>query len=346
MASGNQSKAMWRCCAEIDYGMKKANNILLLLFLLVVASGRAQLFEFGMETVTGPAHTTFRGDLAKLAGFSELTITRGQVDTALLNIGIDAPRWLRDLYPGVRIQIDQEINRKMTRNISGVRFYGHLKWIGGSFTVSDPRLTQPQESRKLKNQIKAIRLSLAGDAEALSEHLALMALADVNRVNPFFAKRYDLDAYVCLDKFIMGDRPLLEWGSDNQNTIQLNLTVGMRFTADPSPAVDLGSVLFVRERLDSLMKGRLLAPVENITGAIAEGIQNVVFGRFRDPRTVPSIGWVARGELPVYFGGGFAVLGGAEWSFNSHIAARGTRPMHSIYGFAGLRWTVIGKRRR
>ena len=47
-----------------------------------------------------------------------------------------------------RIEVDQEVNRKVNRNIRGVRMYARFKWVGASFTVSDPRLTEKPESKR------------------------------------------------------------------------------------------------------------------------------------------------------------------------------------------------------
>jgi hypothetical protein len=315
-----------------------------IMMLLGAVELPAQAFEVGMETVVGPAYTTFRGDLSQMVGFSEIKLTEGQVDSALARANINAPRWLQELFPGIRIEVTGEAAKKMSRTIPSVRFFARFKFIGGSFTVSEPRLTEPLESRKLKNQLKAIRLSLAGNAEALAEHLAVVAIADVDRVDPFFSKRYDLEAYVHVKKLFLGEDPFLEWGKRGDNTLDWELTGGIRLTADPSPVVDLGSVLFIRERIDSLMEGGILTPVEHITDEIAGAIQNIVFGKFKDPRVVPSLGWFLRGEVPANFGGAFSAVGGAELSINQHLAVKGTRPMFSFYGFVGLRWAILGKK--
>ena len=324
--------------------MKKI--ILLTPILLWVYTLQAQFLEFGVETVTGPAHTTFKGSLSEMVGFSELEITDAQVDSAFAAFDLSAPRWLKELFPGLRIDVDQEISRKVNRNITGVRMYARFKWIGGSFTVSDPRLTEKRESQKLKNQIKSVRLSLKGDAEGLAEHLALLALADVQAEKPFFSKRYDLEAYVHLKKIVLGEQPLLEWGNKRPCSLDLEVTPGIRFSADPSPVVNLGSILFVREKLDSLMDGGLLTPVENTTDQIAEALQSIVFGKFNDPRVVPSFGWFLRSELPVNFGGGFTLTGGAELNVQKHTAIKGTKPMFSAYGFVGLRYVIAEKSNR
>lgn len=296
-----------------------------------------------MESVIGGTYTTFKGDLSKMVGFSELEITEDQIDTAFVRANIDAPRWLKELFPGLRVDLaDQEVKKNLSRSVSSVRFFARYKWFGGSFAISSPRLTQPQESKKLKNQIKAVRLSISGEAEALSEHLAAMALADVNRVPPFFNKRYDLEFYAHLKQMLMGDQVLLEWGNRKTKTLDFELTGGVRFTADPSPVIDLGNILFVRERLDELMEGGILNSVEGLTDQIAEAIQNVVFGKFRDPRIVPSLGWFARAELPLNFGSGFSVVAGTELSIQNHLTIKGTSPMFSAYGFVGMRWAMDG----
>ncbi len=313
------------------------------LSLLSLCSLQGQGFEFGMESVIGGTYTTFKGDLSKMVGFSELEITEDQIDTAFVRANIDAPRWLKELFPGLRVDLaDQEVKKNLSRSVSSVRFFARYKWFGGSFAISTPRLTQPQESRKLKNQIKAVRLSISGEAEALSEHLAAMALADVNRVSPFFNKRYDLEFYAHLKQMLMGDQVLLEWGNRKTKTLDFELTGGVRFTADPSPVIDLGNILFVRERLDELMEGGILNSVEGLTDQIAEAIQNVVFGKFRDPRIVPSLGWFTRAELPLNFGSGFSVVAGTELSIQNHLTIKGTSPMFSAYGFLGMRWAMDG----
>ncbi len=313
------------------------------LSLLSLCSLQGQGFEFGMESVIGGTYTTFKGDLSKMVGFSELEITEDQIDTAFVRANIDAPRWLKELFPGLRVDLaDQEVKKNLSRSVSSVRFFARYKWFGGSFAISTPRLTQPQESRKLKNQIKAVRLSISGEAEALSEHLAAMALADVNRVSPFFNKRYDLEFYAHLKQMLMGDQVLLEWGNRKTKTLDFELTGGVRFTADPSPVIDLGNILFVCERLDERMEGGILNSVEGLTDQIAEAIQNVVFGKFRDPRIVPSLGWFTRAELPLNFGSGFSVVAGTELSIQNHLTIKGTSPMFSAYGFLGMRWAMDG----
>lgn len=320
--------------------MKKIGFIVLALGMCGALS--AQHLEVGMETTLGPAYTSFRGDLSKIVGFSEIEITEADVDQAFADANITAPRWVKDLFPGLRIELaDQEVSKQLSRSVKAVRFFAHYRFIGASFTVSDPRITTPLESNKLKNQIKAVRLSLAGDAEALSQHLGLIALADAKRVDPFFSKRYELEGYLQLKELLMPDVVLLEWGEDNK--LDFELTTGLRFSADPSPVIDLGNILFVREKIDNLLEGGLLSSVEGITDEIAEAIQNVVFGQFRDPRIVPSFGWLGRAEALANFGGGFSVTAGLELSLQKHVAVRGTRPMFSAYGFLGGRWRIFGK---
>ncbi len=320
---------------------RKVSLLSMFIFLSFLLS--AQQLQIGMETTIGSARTTFQGNLEDMVGFSELEITSEQVDSAFASFDLDAPRWLRELFPGLRIDIAQEITRQLTRPVRSVRVYANYRWVGGSFTVSDPRLAQPLESRKLSNQWRAVRLSLSGEAEALAEHLAVVALADAKITKPFFQKRYDLEAYVNIEQCLPNYRPLLEWGADS--SLGWELTSGLRFTADPSPVVDLGSLLFISEKIDSLLEGGLLRPVENTTDQVAEAIQNVVFGKFKDPRVVPSLGWFVRAQVPVNFGGGFSFVAGAEFSVQNHLAIEGTRPMTSIYGYGGLRYNIIKKRR-
>lgn len=306
----------------------------------------AQSFEVGVETVTGPARTTFRGSLAEIAGFSEVEITEGIVDSALANADINAPRWLKELFPGVRIEVTGEINKQVSRSVRGARFFVRYRFLGGSFTISEPRLTEKPEAKKLKNQVKSVRLSLAGKAEELAEHLALLALEDATKAQPFFSSRYDLEAYLHLKRLFLPNQVLLEWGKDRRASLDFEVTSGIRLTADPSPVVDLGSVLLISEKLDSLMEGGILGPLENTTDQIAEAIQNVVFGKFKDPRTVPALGGFVRGELLANFGSGFSAIVGADLSFSRHTSINGTRPMWSTYAFAGLRWGIgVGKRK-
>lgn len=318
----------------------------LLLFFLSCCAGfslKAQFVEVGVETVTGIAHSSFRGDLASMVGFSEIELTEGDVDTAFMQTGLDAPRWLKELFPGIRMEVTGDISKKVTRNINGVRFFARVQWIGASLTISNPRISEKAASRKFKNQFKSLKLSIAGKADELTEHLAVLALEDENRVKNFFSNRYDLEAYIHLKKLFLPDQFIMEWGKNN--VLDFEATTGIRFTADPSPILDLGSVLFVSEKLDSLMEGGILTPVESVTDEIAVGIQNVIFGKIRDPRVVPSFGWVLRSHLIANFGGGFSVVGGAELNVNKHLAIQGTKPMFSAYGFMGVRWNIIGLKR-
>lgn len=314
-----------------------------ILVTLVFVSARAQFFEVGMETTYGLSYTTFRGDLAGMVGFSEVEITEEDVDRAFEEFDLSAPRWLRELFPGLRVEVDEQIRRQLSRGTASVRFFARVKWVGASLTISDPRLAERQESKKVKNQLRALRLSVAGDAEALSEHLATVAAIDATQVKPFFSKRYDLEAYIHLKKLFLGDQPLLDWGGRRGGALDAELVSGLRFAADPSPVVDLGNVLFIREKLDALMEGGILQPVESTTDAIAEALQNVVFGRFRDPRVVPSTGWFVRPEVILDFGGSFGITAGAELSVHQQVSIKGTSPMFSAYGFVGLRWKVWGK---
>lgn len=317
-------------------------EILVIVALCLCTTLTAQQFEIGMETTMGPAYTTFRGDLAQIVGFSEVELSEADVDQAFSDANIAAPNWVRELFPGLRIDLaDQEVSKQLSRTVKAARFFARYRFIGLSFTISDPRITTPLESKKLKNQWKAVRLSLAGDAEGLSRHLGDVALEDAKRVDPFFSKRYELEAYLHLKQLFLPDQLLLEWGEDN--TVDFELTTGFRFSADPSPIIDLGNILFVREKIDDLLEGGLLGSVENITDEIAEAIQNVVFGQFRDPRIVPSFGWLGRAEALANFGGGFSVTAGLELSLQKHTAVRSTQPMFSAYGFLGGRWRIFGK---
>ena len=332
------------CAPENPKAMKKIYCGLLL--FLLTSGLRGQDLELGMQTNFGFAHTTFKGDLAGMVGFSEFELTQEQLDTAFARFDLNAPRWLRELFPGIRVEVDQEVAKQLTRSVRSARFFFRYKFVGGSFTISDPRLTEVAESQKLKNQLKAVSLALGGRAEELAEHLGRVALADAQRIDPFFEKRYDLEGYVHLKKLFYGDRVLLEWGRNRQNTIDLEAVAGLRFSADPSPVVDLGSILFIRDRLDELMEGGILGPVENTTDEIARAVQNVVFGKFKDPRVVPSMGWFGRVEAPFYFGGSFALVTGAEMSVHKNLAVQGTNPMFSFYGYAGIRLGFIGKNRK
>jgi hypothetical protein len=323
---------------------KKRPWLALLLLTASLQPLQAQFFEAGMETAFGPAYTTFRGDLAQMVGFSEIEITEQDVDEAFEKFDLSAPRWLRELFPGLRIEVDEEVNRRLSRSVSSVRFFARMKWVGVSLVISDPRLAERAESKKPKNQWKALRLSLAGDADALAEHLAIVAAADATQVKPFFSKRYDLEAYVHLKKLFLGEEALLEWGGKRNAFLDAELVSGVRFAADPSPVVDLGNVLFIQEKLDDLMEGGILGPVESTTDAIAEALQNIVFGKFRDPRVVPSTGWFVRPELIANLGGSFSVVGGGELSVHKNVSIKGTAPMFSAYGFVGVRWKVWGEK--
>lgn len=311
-----------------------------LLGLLLTLSIWGQRFEYGMETTYGKARTSFRGDLASMVGFEELEITDSDIDSALAFTGINAPNWLKNLFPGIRVDVDQEISRQLSRNVHMVRLYARYRWVGVSFSTSDPRLVQQSEAKRLRNQLKSARLSVQGDAEGLATHLALMAVADANRTQPFFDRRYDVEAYVHLKKIFLGEEPLMTWGRNDWGSIDLEVTPGFRLTADPSPVVDLGNVLFISEKIDSLLEGGLLNQVEDTTDELAEAIQNIVFGKFKDPRSVPSRGWFLRAAVPVSFGGGFSVVGGGEFSMNWHTQLEGTKPMTSWYAYAGIRWDV------
>ncbi|MEQ8705130.1 MAG: hypothetical protein RIC19_14490 [Phaeodactylibacter sp.] len=298
----------------------------------------AQAFEFGMETTTGISNASFSGELSEIVGFSELEIADTEVDSAFAFFDLNAPRWLKNLFPGLRIEIEQELQRQQRRNVRMARFFVRYKFIGGSVSVSDPRYIDRAESKKLSNQIESVRLSLRGDAEALAGHLAQMALADAGRPQPFFENRYDAEVYVHFKKLFLGDKPLVAFGRNNQISIDAELTGGLRLSADPSPMVDLGNILFISEKLDSLMEGGLLAPVEDITDQVAVALQNIVFGKFRDPRTIPSLGWFARATVPINFGGGFSVIGGLEVARSRHTVVNGTDPMLLTYAHLGVRW--------
>lgn len=296
-----------------------------------------------MENTIGMARTSFRGDLGGMVGLSEFEVTRADVDTALARFDIQAPSWLRNLFPGVRIDIEGEIQRQLSRPVYSSRFFARYAFVGASFTVSSPRLTEPLESRKLGNQITTARLSMGGDVEALSLHLAEMAISDETKVKPFFSQRYDVEVWVQLKRLFLKDRLIASWGNERRRkTIDFEVTTGVRYTADPSPVLDLGNLLFISEHLDDLMEGGLLAPLEGTTDRIAVAIQNVAFGKFRDPRVVPSMGWYLRGELPVNFGGDLSFMVGGEFSSNWHTAINGTRPMYSMHAFTGLRWRMLG----
>ena len=118
------------------------NKISLTFLLLLGLIGlQAQSFEFGLQATTGPANTRFKGDLDQILGFSEIEITDEILDSAFVAFDLSAPRWIKELYPGVRVEVVGEVEKKLTRNIKGLRFFFRYRFIGGSFTVSDPRLT-------------------------------------------------------------------------------------------------------------------------------------------------------------------------------------------------------------
>ncbi|MBK7873460.1 MAG: hypothetical protein IPJ74_23750 [Saprospiraceae bacterium] len=158
------------------------------------------------------AHTSFKGSLPEIVGFSELEITEDDVNEAFAKFNLEGPQWLKKLFYDARIEVKGDISRKLTRNVKTVRFFARYRFIGGSFTISDPRLATPEESKKLKNQWKSVRLALAGNAEELTEHLALMALADETRVKPFFNKRYDIEIFLDAKRLLLQDAVLMEWG--------------------------------------------------------------------------------------------------------------------------------------
>jgi hypothetical protein len=312
--------------------------LLLPVFFLGLSVLSAQLFEGGLETLVGQSYTTFEGDLGNIIGFESLEITQAQIDQAFLDFGIAAPRWIKELFPGIRLDINQTINKQVSRPNYAVRFWGRFYWFGTSLMISEPRLAERAASKKWSNQLKSLRLSVSGETEALAEHLALIAAEETQQVKPFFSKRYDLDFYLHLKKIVLGNDPLLEWGENGY--LDADIITGIRFTADPSPVVELGSILFVSEKLDSIMEGGLLRPVENTTDQIALAVQNTVFGKFKDPRIVTSMGWFVRGELPAHLFNGFTLVAGAEAGFNKHLAVNGTKPMFSVFGFIGARWQI------
>ena len=303
----------------------------------------AQHFECGIESFYGYSNTRFQADLAEMIGFSTLEISESDIDSAFASIDINPPRWIKELFPGIRIDIDETISRKVSRPVKGVRFFARYRFLGGSFTISDPRITTMQESKRIKNQLKSVNLSLKGDAEGLATHLAKMALADANRVEPFFSSRYDLSVQVHLKQLILGDQKLFEWG-DRGAHLDAACLSGIQFTADPSAVVDLGSILFVSEKIDSLMEGGLLDPVEEITDQVATAVQNIVFGKFRDPRVVPAMGWFIRPSMIADLGGSFAVTLGGEFSTHKHLTINGAKPTISVYGFLGLQWKLFGSK--
>ncbi|MEM9885876.1 MAG: hypothetical protein AAF849_08290 [Bacteroidota bacterium] len=322
--------------AQADVLRRTRYSFLLCLCLFGVSGIHAQAFEAGAEYTFGRTYTTFKGNLSDIVGFSELEITEADIDTAFASFDLNAPRWVKDLFPGLRIEIDQEIAKQLSRGNRAARFYGRFQWVGASFMISEPRLTEQLASKILSNQLRSIRLAVGGRTEELSAHLADIALEETQQVKPFFPKRYDLEVYLHLKKMLLGNEPLLEWG--NNSYLDAELTTGLRLTADPSPVVELGSILFISEKIDSLLEGGLLRAVENTTDEIAEAIQSSVFGKFKDPRIISSMGWFARGTLPLNFGQNFSLVAGAEVSVSKHLMVSGTNPMFSFYGFGGLRW--------
>lgn len=315
-----------------------------LLLLTTSLHLQAQVFEAGAEYTFGRTYTTFKGNLSDMVGIAELEITEADIDTAFASFNLSAARWVKDLFPGLRIAVDQEIEKQLSRGNRAARFYGRYQWVGASFMVSEPRLSEQLASKILKNQIRSVRLAMGGNAEELSTHLADIALQESQQVKPFFSKRYDVEVYFHLKKMLFGDQPLVEWGNDAY--LDAELTTGVRLTADPSPVVELGSILFISERIDSLLEGGLLRPVENTTDQIAEAIQSTVFGKFKDPRIISSMSWFARGTLPINFGQSFSLVAGAEIGLSKHLAVSGTSPMFSFYGFGGLRWNWKGIEKR
>ncbi|MEN0046568.1 MAG: hypothetical protein AAF806_05895 [Bacteroidota bacterium] len=311
-------------------------SLALLGVFCILYSSKAQTFEGGVEYTYGRSYTTFNGNLADIVGFQELEITEADIDTAFANFDLSAPRWVKELFPGLRLEVDQEITKQLSRNNNAVRFYGRFLFFGGSFMISEPRLSEQLASKMISNQLKSLRLAMGGRSEELTKHLGDIALAETQQVKPFFPKRYDLEFYLHTKKLLFGDHPIFEFG--NESTIDAELTAGVRLTADPSPVVELGSVLFISQRIDSLLEGGLLRPVEKATDEIAEAIQSTVFGKFKDPRIVSSMGGFVRGEALVNFGQSFSIVTGAEVSLSKHLAISGTKPMFSFYGFGGLRW--------
>ncbi|MEM1326053.1 MAG: hypothetical protein AAGI23_08875 [Bacteroidota bacterium] len=300
----------------------------------------AQLWEAGAEYTFGRTYTTFQGELSELVGFDELEISDADVDAAFAELDLNAPRWVKDLFPGLRIDIEQEVSKRLSRSNRATRFYGRFSVVGGSFMISEPRLSEPLASKQLGNQLRSVRLALSGDAEALSQHLADIALAESQQVQPFFSNRYDLEIYLHAKKLIFGDAPLYEFGENGY--IDAEVTTGLRWTADPSPVVELGSLLFISEQIDSLLEGGLLRNVENTTDEIALSIQNSVFGKFKDPRIISSMGWFMRASVPIHFGQSFSVVLGTEISLQKHLAVSGTKPMFSAFGYGGVRWRWKG----
>jgi hypothetical protein len=317
--------------------LKKYIFINCLFFLFPLFTG-AQKIEFGVETTFGSSYSTFKGNLSDIVGFTEFAITRGQVDSALASLNLVPPRWIRDLFPGIRIEIDQEIAKQLHRNNNSIRFFTRFYFVGASFAISEPRLSEPLPSKKWNNQLRSLQLSMNGEVEELSRHIANLALEDSKIVTPFFRKRYDLDLYLHTKKLLLGNEPIATFG--RKGTLDVELTTGLRFTADPSPVVDLGSILFISERLDNLIEGRLLAPFEDITDQIGEAIQANVFGKFKDPRIVSSMGWMLRGVVPIDFGLGFTFVAGTEINVNKLLLIKNVSPSFSTYYFVGFRTSL------
>lgn len=300
----------------------------------------AQNWEAGAEYTFGRTYTTFKGDLSEIVGFEEFELSDTDVEAAFAEFDLNAPRWVKDLFPGLRLEIDQEINKRLSRNNHAARFYGRFHFVGASFMISEPRLNEPLASQQLSNRLRSIRLALGGETEALTEHLADLAVEEAQQVRPFFSNRYDAEVYIHVKKLLLGNEPLLKWGENAY--LDTELTTGLRFTADPSPVVELGSILFISEKIDSLLEGGLLRSVENTTDDIALAVQNSVFGKFKDPRIISSLGWFMRASAPINFGQNFSLVVGTELSVQKHIAVAGTKPMFSAYGFGGVRWNWEG----
>lgn len=325
-----------RCC----YAHTVSWCLLFCLSCLFISNATAQRLEFGTQYTFGYSYASFNGNLSDVVGFDEIEITSGQVDTAFTNFNLSAPKWLKSLFPGIRLDVDQDITKQLSRPTNAVRFFARYGWIGGSFMISEPRLTEKAAATTIGNRWKSIRLGMQGDALGLSEHLGELALEDAGKVEPFFEKRYDLEFYVHAKKLLFGERPLLTWGE--QGSLDVEVTTGLRLTADPSPIVELGSILFISEKIDSLMEGRLLDPVEDLTDEIAVALQSTVFGKFKDPRVISSLGWFARVEAPVHLAWGFSVVLGGEFGFNDQLLLNDSKPIFSTTGYLGIRWSGKG----
>jgi hypothetical protein len=335
---------MCLCVSKKVHVTRYTTLFILLLSIVGTSTLHAQLWEAGAEYTFGRTYTTFQGELSELVGFEELELTDEDIDAAFAELDLNAPRWVKDLFPGLRIDIEQEISKRLSRNNRATRFYGRFSVVGASFMISQPRLSEPLASKQLGNQVRSVRLALNGDAEALSQHLADIALEESQQVKPFFSNRYDVEVYVHAKKLIFGDAPLFEFGENSY--IDAEVTTGLRLTADPSPVVELGSLLFISEQIDSLLEGGLLRSVEETTDEIALSIQNSVFGKFKDPRVISSMGWFTRASVPIHFGQSFSFLVGTEISVQKHLAVAGTKPMFSAYGFGGVRWRWKGADRK